>query len=191
MISNLITSLCSKLGFSKTKTKKNYAEELNAIWEHTYTSYESAIKNKCITDFYLGKNDYFYPDREYPGHQFYKSFASIKEYINKYGNKGVESFKKDIQFLLEQKLSFEEFFYIMGYIHLYCLTYCKEDAQNTSWLNEKDFKQLVNKNFNAFSKEDIEKDKNGNFYYFNLISYIDRIKIVTGINLTDIENEHK
>ncbi|MCL9770568.1 hypothetical protein NAT47_09065 [Flavobacterium sp. HXWNR69] len=189
MISNLITSFLQKLGFSKTNPKNNPADELKAIWEHTYTSYESAIKKNCITDFYFGKNDYFHPDREYPGHQFYKSFASIKEYINKYGNKGEESFKKDILFLLNQKLSFEEFFYVMGYIHLYCYAYCNENAQNASWLNEKEIKQLVNKNFSSFSKLDIEKDKNGNFYNFHLISYIDRIKKITGINLTDLENE--
>ena len=74
MISNLITSFLQKLGFRKTNPKINHADELKAIWEHTYTSYESAIKKNCITDFYLGKNDYFHPDREYPGHQFYKSF---------------------------------------------------------------------------------------------------------------------
>ena len=158
MISNLITSFLQKLGFRKSIPKNNHADELKAIWEHTYTSYESAIKKNCITDFYLGKNDYFHPDREYPGHQFYKSFASIKEYINKYGNKGVESFKKDILFLLNQKLSFEEFFYVMGYIHLYCNVYCNENAQNASWLNENEIKQLVNKNFSSFSKLDIEKD---------------------------------
>lgn len=186
MTSNLITSLFNKLGFSKTKTKKNYADELNTIWEHTYTSYESAIKNKCIVDFYLGKNDYFHPDREYPGHQFYKSFQNIKEYINKHGNKGLESFRNDIKLLLKQKLSFEEFFYVIGYINLYCLTYCYENSQNANWLNESDIKKLINKNFNAFSKLDIEKDKNGNFYNIHLISYINNIKKITEINLISI-----
>lgn len=166
--------------------------EYDKFWDTVYVSYEEALSNNKIVDFYLGRDKYFHRDSDTGFHNTSTSFFGLEAYSKKYGNeKMLILFKSDIENILNHNLTTDEFSSTINYIWIYLVNYYEDEKTcfNIEWRVEKTIRVLIKNQIEKFHKmypvDSKYKELSDGYNFDQTLKSINIIKNRTGIDLLD------
>ena len=122
--------------------------------------YKKAIDSEEISDFLLGRNDYFILNRDYGNHDITGTYMDILNFGIEFGEEKLyNQLNKDIEFIiLNENISLHDYTNILGVI-FFQLVYRKEEGKfHSEWILPNVLIQTLKNKFSQLKKtEDMER----------------------------------